>query len=435
MKSKESPNRRFFDIIEYMKKFSFLRKKYPQFIYKDYSYRVVNNNLKIVFKFRIEPDIRFRPEIIIKNIPESRLKRIGEKAINNFVFHLGLIEMLSYWKATCSPEIFIGAGYLDKEQIKWWQDLIIKGMGQFFYENKIDWRSANFLKITSNPRIEAKSLGNLPLELKDRYLVPLGGGKDSIVTLEYLKDQGESLNCFLLNPIQAAKKVVKSASIKNPIIVERKIDPALLKLNKQGYLNGHTPFTALLSFLSVFCAALFNYQHVAFSNEKSADEGNVSYRGKIINHQYSKSSEFERKFKAYCKKYLADNIHYFSFLRRYTELTIAKIFSKYPKYFSVFSSCNVASKIGERWCGKCPKCLFVYTVLYPFLEKKQLLKIFGQDLFKKRILLPIMKSLIGQGRHKPFECVGTYQESRIAFKLSLKKAKKLGKIPYLLTKI
>jgi len=43
--------------------------------------------------------------------------------------------------------------------------------------------------------------------------------------------------------------------------------------------------------------------------------------------------------------------------------------------------------------------------------------------------------LIGQGRHKPFECVGTYQESRIAFKLSLKKAKKLGKIPYLLTKI
>jgi len=31
-----------------------------------------------------------------------------------------------------------------------------------------------------------------------------------------------------------------------------------------------------------------------------------------------------------------------------------------------------------------------------------------------------MKSLIGQGKLKPFECVGTTKESRIAFYLSLK---------------
>ncbi len=418
-----------------MKKLSFLRKRHPRFIYQDYYYKIVNDNLRICFKFKIEPNIRFKPEIIIRNVSASRLKKIGERALNNFVFHLGLIEMLSYWKATCSPEILVRAGYLNKEQIKWWHDLIVKGMGQFFYENKIDWRPAGFLKITSNPKIEVKSTEASKLEFKDRYLVPIGGGKDSIVTLERLKSRKESLNCFLLNPIQAAKRITRLAGVRKPVVVERKIDPVLLRLNKQSYLNGHTPFTALLSFLSVFCAVLFDYEHVAFSNEKSADEGNVRYRGKVINHQYSKSSEFENKFKAYCKKYLARNIHYFSFLRRYSELQISRLFAKYPKYFIAFSSCNVAAKTKKKWCGQCPKCLFVYAALYPYLDKKQLLKIFGKDLFVDKKLLPVLKSLIGQGRHKPFECVGTYQESRQALKLSLKKAKQSGKVPYLLTKL
>jgi len=418
-----------------MKKVKFLRKKHPRFIYRGYSYKVVKNNLKIIFSFRLEPDIRFRPEIIIKGINQSRFKKIGERVLNNLVFHLGLMEIPSYWKAACSPEIVIRAGYLNKEQIAWWHDLTMQGMGQFFYENKINYRKPDFLRITSNPKIEVKPQEIASFELLDRYLVPLGGGKDSIVTLEKLKRQKKKINCFVVNPTKAAKNVLRIAGIKNPVIVERKIDPALLKLNKKGYLNGHTPFTAVLSFLSVLGAVLFDYQNIAFSNEKSADEGNVRYLGKIINHQYAKTTAFERKCKTYCQKYLAKNVNYFSFLRRYTELAIAKMFTRHPKYFSVFSSCNIASKIGDRWCGQCPKCLFVYASLYLFLEKKQLMRIFGQDLFENKKLLPIMKSLIGQGRHKPFECVGTYQESKKAFRLSFLKAKKQGKIPYLLKRL
>ena len=154
----------------------------------------------------------------------------------------------------------------------------------------------------------------------------------------------------------------------------------------------------------------------------------------MINHQYSKTSEFEKKFKTYCQKYLTQSIYYFSFLRRYTEFEIVKMFTKYPKYFSNFSSCNVAGRVGEKWCKKCPKCLFIYATLYPFLEEKQLLKIFGENLFKKKGLLSLMKSLIGWGKAKPFECVGTYKESKLAFRLSFKKAQKSGKVPYLLQK-
>jgi hypothetical protein len=183
-----------------------------------------------------------------------------------------------------------------------------------------------------------------------------------------------------------------------------------------------------LAFLSVLVAVLFNFKFIAFSNEKSSNEGNVKYLGQIINHQYSKSFDFEQKFREYSKKYLAKNVEYFSFLRPLYEIQIAKIFSKYPQYFNAFLSCNVAyqtksgTKIPTRkWCGKCPKCLFVFTILYPFIEKKKLIKIFGQNLFGKKELLPIMLELIGKKKFKPFECVGTKKESLVALYLSDKK--------------
>ncbi len=386
------------------------------------------------FDFKIEPDIKFKSIITIKDVLEKRLKQINKKALNNFVFHLGMMEIPTYWKTTCSPEIVVRAGFLTKAQTEWWKDLILKGMSQFFYENKIDFRGDDFLEILNNPSIEALPLGIYLPKPQDRYLIPMGGGKDSIVTLEKIKRRRKSVNCFLLNPGLTQRKVLRAGEIENPVIVERNIDPLLFKLNTEGYLNGHTPFTAVLHFLGIFCAVLFDYKNVAFSNEKSADEGNAVYLGKEVNHQYAKSSEFERKFKEYCREYLAKNIRCFSFLRKYTELEISKMFAGYQKYFSSFSSCNVGLKTGERWCGNCPKCLFVYASLYPYLNKKELIGIFGKDIFENKDLLSVMKGLIGKGKHKPLECVGTYEESRSAFDMGLAKAKKEGKIPYLLKK-
>ena len=420
-----------------------LRKKYPKFIYQGYSYRISKKNLEILFDFRTEPNIKFRPKVVIENIDKSQIERVGDRILNNLVFNLGLMEIPSYWKATCSPEIIIKAGYLDKEQIKWWRDLIIKGMGQFFYENKINFKKPNFLRIYPlNPRGKNFVIERFSPRLKERFLVPIREGKDSIVTLEKLKAQKKEINAFVVNPTKAAINVLKIGGIKKPITVQRKIDSALLGLNRKGFLNGHTPFTAVLSFLSIICAVLFDYKHIAFSNEKSADEGNLKYLGEIVNHQWSKSSDFEKKFRFYSKKYLAKNIHYFSFLRNYTELEIAEMFSKYPKYFPVFLSCNEAYKTAsgtkkptKKWCCKCPKCLFAFAILYPFVEENKLIKIFGKNLFEDKKLLPLMKKLTGRGKPKPFECVGTKKESRLAISLCFKKARKSGKIPFLLTKI
>ena len=448
-----------------------LRKKYPNFIYQGYSYKISKNNLEIFFDFQIPPGIRFKPKIVIKNIDKKRFKKINSEIINNFIFHIGLIEIPSYWKTTCSPKIEIKAGYLNNGQIKWWKDLIVKGMGQFFYESKIDFRGQNFLKIVSNSN--NKNGRDRVLNLKEtgspqnKILIPIGGGKDSIVTLEILKNTKKEINCFSLNPTSAAEKIIKASGCKNPVIAERKIDKKLLELNQKGFLNGHTPFSAYLSFLGIFCATLFNYKYIAFSQEQSSNEGNTKYLGKIINHQWSKSFEFEKKFRQYSKKYLTENVKCFSSLRPLYEIQIAKIFSNFSDYFPVFLSCNEAyktysgtKKITKKWCGNCSKCLFVFSVLYPFIEEKKIVKIFngparnasptqefndsyggghsdagGENLFEKKELLLIMKELIGERKIKPLECVGTKKECVIAFYLSLEKFKSENKntrLPFLL---
>ncbi len=410
-----------------MMKINILRKRHPRFVYKKYSYKVSGKDLVVSFLFEIEPGIRFNPKITIKNIKRKA-------GIDNLVFHLGLIEMLSYWKAACSPEIVIKAGCLTKKQVSWWHDLIIKGMGQFFYENKINFKKKNFLKITCG---KAKT-ALLKSTLKKRTLIPVGDGKDSLTTLEIFRQHKKSFNCFSLNPTAITKKIIKKVGSKNPVIVSRTIDRKLLALNQAGYLNGHTPFSAYLAFLSVLCAVIFDYRYIAFSNERSANEGNVKYLGKIINHQYSKTFAFEKKFRNYCQKYLVSNIEYFSFARPLYEIQIAKIFAGFPQYFPLFLSCNEARKTDSgrkktinKWCGNCSKCLFVFAILYPFVTKKEIVNIFGKNLFQEKKLLPIMRELIEADKVKPLECVGTKKESLLAFYLNWQKEKKI-ELPFLL---
>jgi len=436
-----------------MNKVEFLREKYPRFVYENFDWKVAGKDLKISFYFGIEPNIEFHPKVVIKNIDKNQIKRLRDRVLNNLVFHLGLIEILSYWKAVCSPEIIIKAGPLDQEQIKWWKDLIMNGMGQFFYENKIDFKKPDFLKIKVNHIHVNLAMTELPRTNRNKILIPIGGGKDSIVTLELLKEAEKNIKCFSLNPTEAAKKIMKIAGFKRgprsgrvgggwrPIIVKRETDPKLLELNQKGFLNGHTPFSAYLAFLSVICAVIFDYKFIAFSNERSSNEGNLKYLGKIINHQWSKSFGFEKKFREYSQKYLTSGVEYFSFLRPLYEIQIVKLFSRYPQYFNAFLSCNEAYKTysgtklpTKKWCGKCPKCLFVFASLYPFVETKKLVKIFGGNLFEDKKLSPIMQELIGERKFKPFECVGTKKESLIVFYLSYKKYKENSpqKLPFIL---
>ncbi|MFH0791706.1 MAG: hypothetical protein V1905_00630 [bacterium] len=423
---------------------SYLRIKHPVFHYDRFAYTVTKKGLEIVYYFRTEPNFNFISKIIIGGTKNSRIKKIGKNNINILVFHLGLVEMLNYWKATCSPDIQIHCGHLDKKQKSWWKNLISNGMGQYFFTNSIDFTKNGFISIkTDHP---GHKTNQKKITVNDgRVLVPIGGGKDSSVTIELLRRNKEwNITSFVLEGNPASKVILKNTKINRAIVCQRKIDPLLLELNNKGYLNGHVPFSAFLAFLTYLSATLTGIKYIVFSNERSANEGNVKYLKHQINHQWSKTYTFENRFRGYINDYLFPKIIYFSLLRPLYELQIARIFSRFPKYFSSFVSCNSQSKmklpdpiahlagaLANRWCGSCPKCLFTYTILYPYIENREIVKIFGKDLFKDQNLLSIMDELINPKLTKPFECVGTKIEARVAFYLCLKKM--CGDLPILLS--
>jgi len=409
--------------------FEVLRARHPRFVYEGYSLERRGDALGVKFRFRIEPDLEFSPETWIENINPLRAASLPAGLLENLVFHLGLVEMMSYWKAACSPEIVVRAGSLDAEQIRWWMDLLTHGMGEFFYVNQIRFDEPGFVRIVSEPsgeRETARSPLGPPWNSEQNAaaanldLVLTSGGKDSAVALELLREADIAFDCLLLNPTPAALAVARQGGCRQERIVRRSIDGRLLDLNRAGYLNGHTPFSALLAFLGVTVAALIGSQRVIVANERSAEEASAQFLDREVNHQYSKSFRFETAFRQYAQKYLVPRIGYFSLLRPLYELQIAALFAHYPQYFPLFRSCNRGMATNS-WCGRCPKCLFVFLALCPFLDREQLLGIFGEDLFAWEGATPVLEALLGLDRNKPFECVGTKEETTAALVLCIQK--------------
>jgi len=352
----------------------------------------------------------------------NRLNALSPGTLELFVFHLGLIEMLSYWKATCSPEILVRAGSLDAQQIVWWTDLLLHGMREFFYVNQIEFTQPDFVRLsTSSSPSQDRNLTCCSLS-QDRDLVLMSGGKDSALSVQLLREVGKEFHCLLLNPTPAAQAITAQAGDQAPIIARRTIDPRLLALNQAGYLNGHTPFSAYLAMLGVTCAVLCGYRRVIVANERSADEGNVEFLGNEVNHQYSKTLRFEGAFRWYSETYLSKEAQYFSLLRPLYEVQIARLFARYPQYFGSFASCNKKQREGS-WCKQCSKCLSTFTLLYPFLPAEDVTRIFAEDLFERAEAIPTMRELLGFAEHKPFECVGTREEMLVALYLSIQQAK------------
>ena len=411
-------------------KFLELRDKYKEFFYNRYQISEDNDAIYLEFEFEISGLATFNPKTkIIKKA--LKYKDINSNYVKNMVFHIGLIELISYWKATCSPKIVIKCGYLNEEQIKWWKKLYYYGLGELFYTNSIKTDIEDFVTIEcTGEKIEYEKIE----EESNGYIVPIGGGKDSVVTLETLKVDRENDYCLIVNPKSATIQCAQIAGFKDDSIIEinRIIDKNLIDLNSQGFINGHTPFSAMLAFLTYFVAYMLSKKYVALSNENSANESNIL--GEKINHQYSKSFEFECDFEEYSEKYLKAPVKYFSFLRPLNELQIAKIFSRLPQYHMAFKSCNVGSKEKEwKWCCNCAKCLFAFTILSPYLYKEKLVNIFGEDLFEREDLLKTFIELTGNGETKPFDCVGTFEEVNFAISKAINNIEKQNEqLPYLL---
>lgn len=397
----------------HFQKYKDLRKQYPEFCYQSFKYTQNQGELEIVFEFSMGNEHHFSPKHRFQIPQEISLKDISKTELDLMVFHLGMVEVISYWKSACPPRLVIKDFKLNEEQIKWWKKLYFEGLGEFFYLNSIETNVEDFMEILCEDAIEMPKPINS--ELHEKVMVPIGGGKDSVVSLEILKETKNTLVPFVINPRGATLASIKNAGFnkEEAFFTKRTIDKHLLELNAQGFLNGHTPFSAMLAFTSLIAARFNHAKYIALSNESSANESTVS--GTNINHQYSKSFEFEEDFRYYYQKYIHREMEYFSFLRPVSELQIASLFSKFKHHHLSFRSCNVGSK-ENIWCGHCPKCLFTYILLSPFIPQKEIKKIFGKLLLDDISLKPDFLELQGLADTKPFECVGTVGEVELSLK-------------------
>ncbi len=394
-----------------MKTYETCRKTFPVFAYKDYTILDTPEELQITYHFEIPGLSAFDPTWRFPKKDSSPLHAEENRTLQEMLFGLGMVELVSYWKIACPPKVIVTAGPLSDAQIRWWKELYYLGLGEFFYTNGIDTDPETFMELTS---LAAAFNGqDIPCSAKEGCLIPIGGGKDSACTIEMLKKSNHTLKTYIINPRGATLETVKAAglSMDDSIHARRTLDARMIQLNKEGYLNGHTPFSALVAFSSLITAYIHGLKYIALSNESSANESTVA--GSMVNHQYSKSFKFEQDFHNYEKEFIRSGIHYFSMLRPLSEFQIAKYFAGTTAYHDIFRSCNVGSK-QDIWCGHCPKCLFVFLILSPFLSHAHLAEIFGTDMLNDPAMQNDFEKLIGMQDEKPFECVGSRDEVNAA---------------------
>jgi len=414
-----------------------LREQYKEFLYKGFSYEVTEGFYQVTFSYEIPGLSEFET---VWKFPDAG-KAVDGTILNRLLFELGMAEAISYWKVTCAPVLRVQCGSLTEWQNKWWRKLFYNGLGEFMYVNGIEVSEEELLRIECEAGACADVAGNevcagagacsvgenagLVGKLTDSAsysgcLVPVGGGKDSVVSMEVLRN--EDVTIYRINKDATVANVLAAADREyKTCFVNRRLDPRILEMNKRGFLNGHIPFSAVVAFSTFISAYLQGIRYIALSNESSANESTVV--GSFVNHQYSKSYEFERDFMEYIGSFLDTEIRYFSLLRPLSELQIAWLFSRYTKYHKAFRSCNAGSKQGI-WCCHCPKCLFVYIILSSFLSEEEKVEIFGENLLDNPQNEKYFRELTGLDENKPFECVGTRSEVVMSLKKYLEKGGK-----------
>lgn len=329
---------------------------------------------------------------------------------------LHLMAGVSYYKAAVPPEIRVDSYAIDADTAALLTLVYENGLGEFAYRNGMSLRGKIGFPVASDAPAAAPALG-----LAHSALVAIGGGKDSLVSIEALRALGVAQTVSWIGSSPLIRSCAERTGL--PLLnIERRLSPILFELNKAGALNGHIPVTAVNSAILVLAALLRGDDQVVFSNEHSASYGSTIPGTGEVNHQWSKGWAFEQAFAAHVRRHVAADLHYYSLLRPWSELAVARQFARLDHYDAHFSSCNrnfhlLGEKPAQRWCGVCPKCHFVFLALAPFMPKPRLMAIFGRNLLDEPQLAADFDALLEYGNHKPFECVGEGRESRAAMAL------------------
>ena len=327
---------------------------------------------------------------------------------------LHLVAGVSYYKAAVPGEIRIDSYAIDAATAALLEQVYLNGLGEFAYRNGLDLRGR--IRFPFDPALATAAAP--ALGLGERALVAIGGGKDSLVSIEALRAMGVEQAVTWIGNSQLIRTCAERTGLAT-LNIGRALAPQLFEINRQGAYNGHIPVTAVNSAILVLAALLTGAGQVVFSNERSASYGSLIPGAGEVNHQWSKGWAAEQGLAKVVRETVAADLRYYSLLRPLSELAVARQFAKNDHYDAWFSSCNrnfhlLGEKPTQRWCGVCPKCHFVFLALAPFVPKPRLVGIFGRNLLDDRDQIGGYDALLEYRDHKPFECVGEGGESRAA---------------------
>ena len=385
---------------------------------------------KIIFHYRTDlqngEHKDFAEVLSISHCQTHQWETIPPKILDSLCQSLSLVLGISYWKLSCTPIIRIEGFELNEAQAIFWNTLYTKSLGEFFYKSNIDFRGlANF---PFAKEISTEVPSSYPRS--NRTLLAIGGGKDSLVSAEFLSEHNIPYDLFVMGMSVMQDRAAQSL---NKIVQQafRIRDPEYYSEIMRHDIDWVEPRLLDSFFTSLLVALLFDYKYIAFSNESSADIRNTSYLGMDINHQWEKSTEAESMVREYIHSNITPDIELFSLCRQYSEIEMTRRFAQYGKHFYAFTSCNTNFTIPYAralsrpnrafWCNQCPKCAFIFSCMSGFVPKHTLIDIFGQNLYEKKELIPIFRQLLGLEGFKPFECVGTAEEMAVAMHLAHQK--------------
>ena len=365
---------------------------------------------RLVYAFDEGPELT--ETVTIPGAPFA-LDATRAQAVEHAVRLLHLITGVSYYKAAVPNEIRIEGYAIDAATAVLMEQVYVHGLGEFAYRNGLSLHGRVRFPVAVQAPAPAAAAG-----LREHALVAIGGGKDSLVSIEALRGAGVDQTVTWIGGSQLIAACAARTGLPT-LNIGRALAPELFEYNRQGAWNGHIPVTAINSAIMVLAALLHGVDQVVFSNERSASYGSMIPGTGEVNHQWSKGWAFESAFGAYVQSHVAADLQYYSLLRPLSELAVARQFARTDHYDAHFSSCNrnfhlLGERPTNRWCGVCPKCHFVFLALAPFMPKPRLVGIFGRNLLDDANQTGGFDALLEYQDHKPFECVGEGQESRAA---------------------
>lgn len=386
------------------------------------SYKIDAARSMLIFSYRVEFQYgitkTFTDRLFFPDVTPEQWRRVPKDVLEPMLQALLIMLGINYWCVFPTSNLRIEGFTLTREQAQFWDSLYLNGLGEFFYNMQMDFRG--LIAFPYDASLAAPVISSL--KRPTRALLLNGAGKDSILSAEILKGKGMSFDFFAFAPTPAHTKIAKLVGAKT-ITVRRRRDPLMEMAMSVFNVSSAYPSVSTFTFIAVVLAEVLGYDSIIFSNERSADFGNLTYRGLPVNHQWCKSSEAEQMTNEYIRRFITPNISTYSLLREYSELEIVRRFVRYPQYLRHVTSCNTYFWLprpvqllsrSSYWCKRCPKCVFLFACFSAFLPMKEVVGMFGADLYADTRLAPLFRQILGIEGFKPLDCVGEPEEMILA---------------------